>query len=86
MAVSAPVIRDIRRIPVIVYVDDQFVCRGLCRVLINEFDEMQEQLVLPAGHELRDVEPDRVMCQMVRPMDAFSYLGTVSPDSIGRDE
>jgi hypothetical protein len=80
------VVRDIRLIPVKVFVDEEFLCPAQVRVLIDEDGGVQEQLVVAHGVDLSGVTPAQVACQILKPLDAFAYFGAVMPEMIGRDE
>lgn len=81
------VIRDTRTIPVNIFVDGVFLGPAKARILIDEDDEISEQLITPDGRgDLVDVDPRRIACQILKPLDAIAYLGSKYPDLIGRDE
>jgi hypothetical protein len=83
---SNKVVKDIRVIPVKLFIDEEFVCPAQVKVVIDEDNEVSEQLIVDRCLDLAEVAPEQVACHIVHPIDAFAYFGATNPEMIGRDE
>lgn len=70
------------------FIHEQFICQAQVRVVVDEDDQVYEQLVVgeDVDIDLSKADPASIACQIVHPLDAFSYFGSVQPESIGKDE